>query len=121
MSKTFDTPVTDKELDTFYGKPKTTRIADEMREILTKTIRIVPAKSLGLDLISYKGGKPKLSTCGVLNVIADYSSEIGPLAALAVVLEKSDCPLVAAYREALAVAYIDANEDEIICFLGEEA
>ena len=111
---------TDKELETFYGKTKNTSIAKEMREIFTKTIRIVPAKNLSLDCITYKNGIPKLSSYPVLDIAADYSGEVRPNAALALVLEKSDCPFVAAYREALVSKYIENNADSVIDFLGEE-
>ena len=120
MYVAFDNPAIDSEIDTFYGKPKSTRIEDEMRAILTKTIRKIPAKSLVLDCITYRGGIAKLSTYAALEVVTDYGTERAPLAALATVLEQSDCPLVAAYRESLAETYIRANADAVIDFLGEE-
>ena len=105
----WDRAPTDAELNAYYGKEKSNRVRDEIIETLTATIRKVPHAKLCVPFVSYRG-----TDYGILRqspideVVTDHCADTEPLAALMAVLERSDCPLVAAYRKALATAYADA-------------
>ena len=83
--------------------------SQEIRDILTKQIRhttklcLPYAKAEGFG-IAYQP---------IEDVVTDQVSFGKPLAALMTVLEKSDCPHVAALREAIAANYIRMNADRI--------
>ena len=107
----WDRAPTDKELNGFYGKNKPTAVRDEMIETITKTVRIVSASKLGLPYV--QGATGKVAMYPLSEVVTDYVSEKAPLAALLAVLEKSDCLLVAEWRMALALRFVDAHADEV--------
>lgn len=110
----WDRPATDRELNAFYGKDKPTRIHDEIIETLTKTIRTVSASKLGLPYVKTDPNfSTKIAMYPVSEVLCDYGTDTRPLKALLAVLEQSDCPLVCAYRLALAERYADAWADEV--------
>ena len=109
-----ENPVTDKELDVFYGTPKTwPTAADQMREVLTKIIRTAPIEVLAVEYVSYAAGIPSIGIYSVKDVFIDFGTETGPLKAMLAVLQNSACPLVAAYREAVAARFIDSNAEEV--------
>lgn len=110
----WDRAPTDAELDAFYGKDKSTQVRDEIFETLTQSIRKVSHASLSVPFVKYESAdKYYLDQYPIVEVVRDYSSEKGPEAALMTLLERSDCPLVAAYRDALATAYADSWVDHI--------
>lgn len=110
----WDRGPTDKELNGFYGKPKSTRFHDEIVEIITQTVRIAAVKNIGLSYVKNESnGSARIDMYPLTEVITDYGTDKGPLAALIAVIEKSDCPLVAAYRLALAERFADSNADEL--------
>lgn len=83
--------------------------SQEIRDTLTKQIRnttklcLPYAKPEGFGIAYQK----------IEDVVTDQISFGKPLAALMTVLEKSDCPYVAALREAIAADYIRMNADRI--------
>lgn len=84
------------------------RIGNEIRDVLTKHIRITP--NLTLPSVSRDNKVSELPVCEVI------SDEIGygkPFEALMLVLQKSDCLHVAALREAIAQSYINSNAADI--------
>lgn len=115
----WDRNPTDAELNRFYGKDKSTEVADEYFEVLTKTVRTVPAKNLSLDYTrtTYDKARDLYSThiakYPVTEIIEDYLSYDKPKAALIELFEKSDCPMVQKFREALAEIFSDHNADEV--------
>ena len=110
----WDRDPTDKELNAYYGKEKSTRVRDEIIETLTVTIRKVPHAKLCVPFVSFRGTDYGiLRQSPITEVVTDHCTDKAPMAALMAVLESSDCPLVAAYREALATAYADAWADEV--------
>ncbi len=111
----WDRAPTDAELNRFYGKDKSTRVRDEITETLTESIRKVSASSLSVPFVKFRGAAVGgfIDQYPLVEVVRDYSSNTGPEAALMTLLERSDCPLVAAYREALATAYADSWADAI--------
>ena len=117
----WDRNPTDAELNRFYGKDKSTEVADEYFEVLTKTVRSVPAANLGLPFVSYRN-KPQgsIEQYPLTEVLVDYGTDPFPLKGLIEVIEKSDCPLVAAYRQRLAEHFADLNADEVENFKSEE-
>ncbi len=117
----WDRAPTDKELQGFWGKEKSTAVQDEIIETLTQTIRTVPASKLGLPYVKSESGyRTKLALYPITEVLSDYGTDKKPLEMLLAVLEKSDCPLVAAYRLALAERYADAWADDVEDLRGEE-
>lgn len=110
----WDRAPTDRELDSFYGKDKKTEVRDSYFELLTETIRKVPAKNLALEFVSYRhNGSGSVDQYPVTEIVVDYGTDSKPLEALLAVLEKSDCPLVQKYREAIAERFADSNADEM--------
>lgn len=110
----WDRAPTDAELNLFYGKDKSTRVRDEIVETLTQSIRKVGSASLSVPFVKFRSADNcYLDQYPLVEVVRDYSSEKGPEAALMALLERSDCPLVATYREALAKAYADSWADEV--------
>ena len=117
----WDRAPTDKELNSFYGEDKSTAVQDEIIETLTQTIRTVPASKLGLPYVKSESGyRTKLALYPIAEVLADYGTDSKPLEMLLMALEKSDCPLVASYRLALAERYADAWADDVEEVRGEE-
>jgi hypothetical protein len=114
----WDRAPTDKELENFYGKPAKTDVRDSYFEVLTESIRKVPAANLAL--VYYSSSKNGLAQYSVPEVVTDYGTDPKPLEALLAVLEKSDCPLVQKYREALAEHFADRNADEVEYFKSED-
>lgn len=110
---TLDVPVTGKELDQMYGVPKTYTVRSEIIESLTRTVCIAPIANIGLPYVKETSFGPRLAMYALTEVITDYGTEKKPLAALMTVLAKSTCPLVAAYRRAIADSYADAWADEV--------
>lgn len=107
-------PVTDKELDQFYGldKPNTTRRL--IIETITQTVRKVDHRALSVPYVKhYADGIVKVAGYPMDDVVTDYGAEPKPLHALMAVLSGSDCPLVAAWREAMAERFAEANADEV--------
>ena len=117
----WDRPPTDKELNSYYGKDKPTAVQDQIIEVLTETVRKVPVANLSLPYVSYSK-KPQggIAQYPLTEVLVDYGTDPFPLKALIEVIEKSDCPLVAAYRQRLAEHFADLNADEVENFKSED-
>ena len=113
MQATLDVPVTDKELDSMHGVPKTYTVSDLIIEALTQTILHAPNATIGLPYVKYAEHGPRLAMYALTEVITDYGTEPEPLEALMAVLAKSTCPLVSAYRMAIAESYRDKWADAI--------
>ena len=110
----WDMPPTDKELNGYYGKDKSTKVRVEMIETITQTLRKVSSMNIGLQYVKYESnGSARIAIYPLCEVVTDYGADPKPLAALMAVLEKSDCPLVQAYRVALAERYADAWADDV--------
>lgn len=110
----WDRAPTDKELDNFYGSDKSRRVHEEITQTMTQTIRTVGHKALCLQYVKQEANRsPRIAAYPIAEVVTDYGTDPKPLAALLAVIEKSDCPLVAAYRLALAERYADAWADEV--------
>ena len=107
-------PVTDKELDAFYGVEKTYTIRNLIIETITKTVRKVDHRALSVPYVkNNSNGTCAIASYQLVEVVKDYGTEPRPLQALMAVLEGSDCPLVAKWREAMAERYADANANEV--------
>lgn len=87
--------------------------AAEIRELLTVTVRKVYPKRLSLPLPLYRNGGLVITALDMSEAIADTLTSGKPLDALLSVFANSECPLVAALREAVAADYIDRNAAEI--------
>ena len=88
--------------------------ASEIQELFTKTVRTVTHKHLSVPYVSYRHtATGRIDTNPLAEVVADVCSSGKPLDALMAVMEKSDCPLVAAWREAMAADYIYRNASDI--------
>lgn len=115
----WDRGPTDAELDRFYGKDIERNAADDYTKVLTQDVRKVSIKNLSLDYIKTvhdKANDVYRSVVGkypVTEVIEDYLGYDKPLEALMAVFEKSDCPLVAAFRVALAEEFARHNAEEL--------
>ena len=111
----WDRGPTDAELNQFYGKDKSTEFHDLIVETLTQTVRTVSHKALSVPYVTYSsraGGEVKPYT--LAEVFADYGTDKGErLEALMLVIEKSDCPFVAAWRMEVARKFADQNADEL--------
>ena len=114
MHATLEQPVTYRELDEMYGTPKTQTTRDLIIETITKTVRKVSHKVLSVPYVkNNSNGSTSIAAYQLVEVVTDYGTEPKPLQALMAVLEGSDCPLVAKWREAMAERYADANADEV--------
>jgi hypothetical protein len=110
----WDRPPTDKELEKFWGKEQKTEVRDNYFEVLTETVRKVPAKNLSLPYVTHRNNPlGSVESYPVVEILEDYLGYDKPLEALIAVFEKSNCPLVAKFREALAERFADANADEV--------
>ena len=113
-SSVWDRAPTDAELNAYYGKDKSTRVRDEITETLTQSIRKVGHASLSVPFVKFRSAYNRhMDQYPLVEVVRDYSSNEGPEAALITIMERSDCPLVAAYRDALAKAYADLWADVV--------
>lgn len=114
MHATLEQPVTYRELDEMYGTPKTQTTRDLIIETITKTVRKVSHKALSVPYVKNNAnGTTAIAAYPMVEVVTDYGTESKPLQALMAVLEGSDCPLVAKWREAMADRFADANADEV--------
>ncbi len=105
---------TDKELSSFYGKDKPHAVAQLIVDTITNTVRTTSSQVLSVPYVTYRDGNgPKVMPYPLTEVFSDYGTEPKLMAALMAVIEKSDCPLVAAYRLAVAERFADANADEV--------
>jgi hypothetical protein len=111
----WDRPPTDKELNAFYGKDKKTEFHDLIIKTLTQTVRNVSHKALSVPYIGYTANPMgSVMPYEVLEVFTDYGTDKGAtLEAFVAMIEKSDCPLVAAWRMAVAKRFSDQNADEL--------
>jgi hypothetical protein len=87
--------------------------AAEIRELLTVTVRKVHPKRLSLPLPLERSSGVVIASLEMDEAIKDAMTYGKPLEALLAVFANSECPLVAALREAVAADYIDRNAAEI--------
>ena len=86
----------------------------EIKELFTKTVRKVKYEHLAAPFVRYSaGGAVRIDTTPLSEAVADACTNGAPLEALMKVMEASDCPLVAAWREAMAVDYSRRNASDI--------
>ena len=110
----WDRGPTDAELNAFYGKDIERNAADEYVQVLTKDVRKVSIKNLSLDYVRTEmSGRTVIAQYTVAEAINDYMDYDKPMAALMAVFEKSDCPLVAALRQAVADEFARHNAEEL--------
>ena len=89
--------------------------AAEIMELFTKTVRKVQHQHLAAPMAFY----PSLNSAGLIvtvplaEVVHDTCTNGKPLEALMQVMAQSDCPLVAAWREAMAADYSYRNASDI--------
>ncbi len=95
----------------------------DMLEVLTQDIRTTDVNKLGLRYVkSNSFGGTQIAMYPVTEVLTDYGTDTrsyvkgikSPMDALLDVLAKSDCPLVQAYRVALAERYADAWAGDVV-------
>lgn len=114
MHATLDAPATYKKLDSMYGTPKTHTTRDLIIQTITQTVRKVDHRALSVPYVkNNRDGSCAVDAYKLSEVVTDYGTEPKPLQALMAVLEGSDCPLVARWREAMAERYAEANADEV--------
>ena len=114
MQSTLEQPVTYRELDSMYGTPKDYTTRSLIIETITKTVRKVDHRALSVPYVKNNAnGSQAIDAYQLLEVVKDYGTEPKPLQALMAVLQHSDCPLVAKWREAMAERFADANADEV--------
>ena len=107
-------PVTSRELNSFYGVEKTYTTRNLIIETITQTVRKVDHRVLSVPYVkNNSNGTCSIAAYQLVEVVPDYGTEPKPLQALMAVLEGSDCPLVAKWREAMAERFADANADEV--------
>lgn len=85
----------------------------EIRKLLTETVRKVDSKRLSLPFPIVRNGGLVIAALDMDEAIADTVSSGKPLGALLAVFANSECPHVAALREAVAADYIRRNAAEI--------
>ena len=106
--------VTSRERDSFYGVEKTYTTRNLIIETITKTVRKVDHRALSVPYVKNNANNTAaVAAYKMVEVVTDYGTEPKPLQALMAVLEGSDCPLVAKWREAMAERFADANADEV--------
>lgn len=89
-------------------------VKDMMIETITKTVRKVSHKSLSVPYVRYSGlNVPKIMPYMLEDVVIDYGTEPKCVEVLMTLIEKSDCPHVAAWRMAIAERFADSNADEV--------
>ena len=125
----WDRPPTDKELTAYYGKDKSTEVRDDMIEALTETLRKVPMSQVGVEYVrtvtrgegENRTYPSEISMYPSKEIFTDYGTDKGAtLDAFIAMIEKSDCPLVAAWRMAVAKKFADSNADEVQDFTDGE-
>lgn len=111
----WDRPPTDRELESFYGKDKAHEVHDLIIETITETVRKVSIKALSVPYVKYSSidSFGKIAPYPLSEVIEDYGTEPKCMDALIAVIEKSDCPLVAAWRMAIAERFADSHADDV--------
>ena len=110
----WDRGPTDAELDRFYGKDKANAVHDLIIETLTETVRTVSHKALSLPYVTYRTNpNGAISAYPLAEVVSEYGIEPSCMDALMAVIEKSDCPLVAAWRMAIAKRFSYAHADDV--------
>jgi hypothetical protein len=88
--------------------------SEEIRETFTKTVRLVPHTRLSVPIVSRRDSyTARIKVLSLAEAVHDTCTSGKPLDALMAVMEKSDCPLVAAWREAMAADYIYRNASDI--------
>lgn len=90
--------------------PATTKL---IVETITETVRNVSHKALSVPYVKYSANAPKVMPYPLAEVVADYVTETKPMDALMTLIEKSDCPYVAALRLAIAERFADVNAEEV--------
>lgn len=86
----------------------------EIKELFTKTVRKVKYEHLAAPFVRYSAcGAVRIDTTPLSEAVADTCTNGAPLHALMKVMQQSDCPLVAAWREAMAVDYSRWNAADI--------
>ena len=94
----------------------------EMIEVLTIDIRTTDINKLGLRYVKHTNSDTQIAMYPVTEVLTDYGTDTishvkgikSPMDALLDVITKSDCPLVQAYRVALAERYADAWAEDVV-------
>jgi len=110
----WDRPPTDAELNAYYGKDKPHAVADLIVDTITKTVRTVPYQVLSVPYVkNNSNGTAAIAAYPLVEVFSDYGTEPKLMSALMAVIEKSDCPFVAAYRKAVAERFADSCADEV--------
>jgi len=110
---TLDHPITDKELDQFYGQEKGHEVYDLIMKTLTKTVRTVSHKALSLPYVSYSACRDVVKTNTLQEIFADSVCDTKSIDALMAVIEKSDCPYVSMFRKQVAEHYAEQWADEV--------
>lgn len=88
--------------------------AAEIMELFTKTVRKVQHQHLAAPFVRYGfNGAARVETMPLSEAVADICTNGKPLEALMQVMAQSDCPLVAAWREAMAADYSHRNASDI--------
>lgn len=88
--------------------------AAEIKETFTKTVRLVPHTRLSVPIVTRRDSyTARIKALALAEAVHDTCTSGKPLDALMAVMEKSDCPLVAAWREAMAADYIYRNASDI--------
>ncbi len=106
--------VTNQELEQMYGVEKTHATRDLIIETITKTVRCVDHRALSVPYVkSNANGRASIEAYALADVVKDYGTDPKPLQALMAVLQGSNCPLVAKWRESLAQCFADGNADEV--------
>jgi hypothetical protein len=120
----WDRPPTDKELDKFYGKDKGHEVRDLIVKTITETVRTVDYKVLSVPYVKYSAfgacvSQEKIAPYPLDEVVSDYGTEPKCMDALMTMFAKSDCPLVAAWRMAVAERFADCHADDVEDFGNE--
>jgi orotidine-5'-phosphate decarboxylase len=89
-------------------------VTNEMTAVITKDVRTTDYTKLGLQYVTSNGfGGFKVAMYPLAEVVSDYGTDKGPFEALMTVMAKSDCPLVQAWRLALAERFVDSHAIEV--------
>jgi len=88
-------------------------IREQITTTITQSVRKVPASTLCVPYVTLKNGVDTIAHSALVDAIYEHAGETKPLAALMAVFEKSDCPLVAAFRQAIAESYCEAWADDV--------
>lgn len=89
-------------------------VAELIIETITQTVRKVSHKSLSVPYVHYSGfNAPKVMPYPLAEVFCEYGVDKGPIDAFMEIVEKSDCPLVAAWRMEVAKRFSEQNADEV--------